>query len=107
MFVHTSFHVAESNVRVGAFSGLRDLHSQIFVTDPSANESGVENECLDKSVSGTAKDFIFIRLRNTAGRIRTTVDQDAFAVSVDEQAGEPENSWMRICCSSSESPTSP
>ena len=33
VFVHPLFHVADGDIRVGAFAGLHDLHGEIHIAD--------------------------------------------------------------------------
>ena len=46
----TTFHVADRNVCVGAFSGLHDLHREIHVPDPAADQGGIEDHGFHEAI---------------------------------------------------------
>ena len=45
----------------------------MWISDPSPHQCRIKYNCLYKTISGTAKRFIFIRLDYTAGRITSAV----------------------------------
>ena len=83
VLVHAALHVADRNVCVGAFSGLHDLHREIHVPDPAADQGGIEDHGLHEAIPGASEHLVFFGLRNPAGRVSTAVDEDCPVIPVD------------------------
>ena len=73
---------------MGTFSGLSDLHGEVHVPDPAADQSCVKDQGLHKAVPGAPEHLVFFRLLHAAGRVGAAVDGDAFVIAVDEKAGK-------------------
>ena len=88
VLVHAALHVADGDVRVGALAGLHDLHGEIYIPDPAADQSGVEDQGLHEAIPGSTEDLVLLRLRDPAGRVSTAVDEDRSVIPVDQETGE-------------------
>ena len=86
--VHPVLHIAEGDVRVGAFTGAHDLHGELGITDPAPDQGSVEHKSLYKSVPGSPHHLVLVRLAHASGRIGAAVDGEAFVIAVNEQAGD-------------------
>ena len=88
VLVHPPFHIADGDIRMGAFAGLEDFHGKGRVPDPPADQSSIKDQSFHKAVPGTPQDLVLIRFRNASGRVGAAVDGNALEISVDEKAGE-------------------
>ena len=61
VLIYPLLHIADRNVRVGTLTGLHDLHREIDVPDPAADQDGVEDQGLHKAVTGPAEHLVFFR----------------------------------------------
>ena len=90
--VHPVFHVAEGNVRVGAFTGVHDLHGEFWVAYVPADQGCVEDQRFHKTVPGTPHDLVFIWFLRPSGRVGAAVDGDTLIVAVDQRQDTPDRS---------------
>lgn len=58
-FICPAFHITHGNICVGAFSCSKDLHGQLGVPDPAADESCIKYQRFYKTISGTTHDLVF------------------------------------------------
>ena len=86
--VHPVLHVADGDVRVGAFARGHDLHGQPGIADAPPDQGGVEYQSFHKAVPGAAHDLVFLRLADAPGGVGAGVDGDTGVVPVDQQAGD-------------------
>ena len=73
---------------MGAFSGLHDLHREIHVPDPAADQGGIEDHGFHEAIPGASEHLVFFGLRDPAGRVSTAVDEDHPVIPVDQETGE-------------------
>ena len=52
--IHPFIHIAQYNIRAGAFSCIQHFHAQIRTADPAADQRGVEDHRLHKTILGTS-----------------------------------------------------
>jgi hypothetical protein len=55
IFIHPVFHIADRDIGPGCLSCLCNLHHQMWVADPAADQSGIEHDRLNESVTGTTE----------------------------------------------------
>ena len=78
-------HIADHDIRVGAFPRGLDRHDKLRVPDPAANQCGVKNHRLYESVPAAPQHFIFFRLLHAADRIGPDVNKRASGKPLDKQ----------------------
>ena len=62
-----------------------DLHRQPWVTNPSADQGGVEHQCLHKPVPGAAQHPVIVRLPDTTDGVGPGIDENRLPVPVNQQ----------------------
>ena len=82
VLVHAALHIADRNVRVGTLAGLHDLHREIDVPDPAADQGGIEDQGLHKAIPGASRHLVF-RAPKPRRPDNAAVDEDCPVVSVD------------------------
>ena len=72
---------------MGAFSGLHDLHREIHVPDPAADQGGIEDHCFHEAIPGASEHLVFFGLRDPSGRVSTAVDGNSGFIAVNKKTG--------------------
>ena len=72
---------------MGAFSCSKDLHGQLGVPDPAADESCIKYQRFYKTIPGTTHDLVFFRFTDSSGGISTAVDGKTLVVAVNKKTG--------------------
>ncbi len=83
--VHPVVHVAQHNVGLGAVSGMKHLHTELFASDSSSYQSRIKNDGFHKAVLGAPKHLILFGFFHPAGGIGSGVNQKALVIPVDKQ----------------------
>ena len=85
--IYPVFHIADSNVCMRTFTSVHDLDCKFGITDPSPDQSSIEDQGFYKTITRTSEYFVFIRFRYTSGGISTAVKSQAGIVSINKNTG--------------------
>ena len=61
LLIHPVFHIADGDIRMGAFTGCHDFNGKLWIADPSADQRRIKYKGFHKSVSGTPHYLILFR----------------------------------------------
>lgn len=68
-------HIADDNIRMGAFSHGKNGHGQLGIPDAAADQSGIEHYRLYKAIAASPQNLILFRLLYAAGGVRADINQ--------------------------------
>ena len=87
--IHPIIHVAENDIRAGAFSGIHHFHTKLRAPDPASDQCRIEDHRLHKPVLGTAQRLILVRFLHSSGGISPGIEKDASVIAVYKQRKHP------------------
>ena len=85
--IHPVFHIADGDIRMGAFTGCHDFNGKLWIADPSADQRRIKYKGFHKSVSGTPHYLILFRFTDPSCRIGAAVDGKTGVIAVDKETG--------------------